>query len=533
MSEIFDKNRLVKNSLLLYIRMLFTMWLNLWATRLVLQNLGIEDMGVYGVVGSIVSLFTIFSGGITTAVQRFITYELGVKDGKPNLVFCSSLNVIFLVCLFLLVLLEVGGIWILYNKVNIPKDSLDVAFWVYQLSVITCLVNIISIPYNALIIAYEKMNAFATISIIQVVLTWISAYLLSFINDFRLLIYAISTATISIAIRVIYQIYCHRKFTESQFHWIIERSILKRMGRFMGITTVSSIIQLICSQGLVFVINWTFGVTINAVYNITNQLRNMVLSFAQNVQRAVAPQITKTYASGDIDHHKKLVFAGSKLQVFMIYFIIIPFLIRTNFIMRTWLGNVPMHAEYFAKCIVFVSLSYALLEPFRTAVNASNKIFQFTIIPDSVYLLVLPLSYAIGKSTGNPDIFMFTIVLIEIISVCLKIIYSTKIGVFRFSEILKNVLLPCAIVGFLDFVTCSMIDIVFDNHLVGFLILLLCNSLMLFIIIYIFGLNKAEKRLGINMAKKYIPSSFFSLLKPCIKYSLFVRIGQYKELLIK
>lgn len=215
MPDNFNKNRLAKNTILLYVRMLFTMWLNLYTTRLTLANLGVEDMGVYGVVGSVVSMFAVFSGGIGNAVQRFLTYEIGREGGDPNRVFCSCLNVIFILSFVIFILLEVGGVWFLNNKVNIPDESMEAAKWVFQLSVLTCMINLISIPYNSLIVAHEKMDAFAVISILQVVLTCASAYCLSYFTDGRLLIYAILMAFISILIRIIYQIYCHRKFSGS------------------------------------------------------------------------------------------------------------------------------------------------------------------------------------------------------------------------------------------------------------------------------------------------------------------------------
>ena len=259
------------------------MWINLYATRLVLQNLGVEDMGVYGVVGSIVSLFTVFTSGITSAVQRFITFELGLKNGQPNKVFCSSLNVIFILSALMLLLLEIGGLWMLYHKVNIPETSRAASFWVFQLSVLTCIVNTISIPYNALIIAHEKMNAFAIISIIQVTLNFLAAYCISLFDDNRLLIYAILLASVSMLIRLLYQIYCHRKFSEARYHLNIDWTTVKQIGKFTGVSTVSSGLQVISSQGIVFIINLTFGVTINAVYTIALQLKNAILSFSLKV----------------------------------------------------------------------------------------------------------------------------------------------------------------------------------------------------------------------------------------------------------
>ena len=212
MTDNFNKARIAKNSILLYIRMLFTMWLNLYATRLVLKNLGVDDMGVYGVVGSVVGLFAVFSSGITSTIQRFITFELGKAERDVNKIFCSSLNIIFLLSAFIFILLESIGLWFLNNRVNIPASSIQAAFWVYQLSVLTFIVNLISIPHNALVIAHEKMDAYAFISIIQVVLTCTAAYCLSLFDSQRLLIYAILMATISILIRLFYQAYCHIKF---------------------------------------------------------------------------------------------------------------------------------------------------------------------------------------------------------------------------------------------------------------------------------------------------------------------------------
>lgn len=222
MSETFDKKRVIKNSGLLYVRMLFTMWLNLWTTRLVLANLGVEDLGVYGVVGSIVSMFTVLTGGVTSAVQRFITYEMGRNNGNVGSVFCTSLNVIFILSVIMLVLLETVGMWFLNNKIEIPMQSMQAAQWVFHLSVVTCIVNVISVPHNALIIAHERINAFAAISILQVVLSCMAAYSLSYFSH-RLLLYAVMMAAIGIFIRLVYQWYCIRHFPESKYHLVIVR----------------------------------------------------------------------------------------------------------------------------------------------------------------------------------------------------------------------------------------------------------------------------------------------------------------------
>ena len=495
----YNKNRIIKNSLLLYVRMLFTMWLNLWTTRLVLANLGVEDMGVYGVVGSIVNVFQVLTSGVGTAIQRFLTYEMGRYDNNLNGVFCSSINVIFILAIIMLILLEGAGLWFLNNKVNIPASSLSAAQWVFQFSVLTCIVNVISIPYNALVIAHEKMNAFAFISILQVVLTCACAYCLSFLDN-RLFYYALFMALISVIIRIIYQVYCMRNFAETKYHLMIDREQIKQILKFAGVSTTSGILQVISSQGIVFVINWTFGVALNAVYTIALQLKNSVLSFAQNIQKAIAPQITKTYASGELSAHKKLVYGGSKMEIFMIYFIMIPFLFRTEYIMKLWLGDVPPHTVIFMQSIIFLSLTYAAFEPIRTSVLATNKIAKFMILPDAINLITLPLAYCIGKWFDQPAYLIVTVVGVEILMCVLRTYYAVNVTELKTKEITSNILYPSFIVALLGGIFCYYLSSVFEENFMGLFELLLFNSIALCFIIYLAGTSRKEKL----FIKKYL-----------------------------
>ena len=502
MSTNFNKERIIKNTSLLYLRMAFTMWLNLYATRLVLKNLGVDDMGVYGVVGSIVGLIAVFSNGITTAIQRFITFELGKADGKVNTIFCTSINIIFLLSGVVFLLLETLGVWYLTNKANIPEASTDAAFWVFQISVLTCIINLISVPYNALIIAHEKMNVFAFISILQVVLSCAAAYCLSFFSNHRLLIYAAILAGIGILIRIIYQVYCRMKFKEAQFHWMIDKECMKEMGKFAGVTTLSGILQTLTAQGIVLIINITFGVAINAVYAIALQVKNSVLSFAFNIFKAIAPQITKTYANGEIETCKKLVYTGSKIQVYLIYFIMIPFLFRTEYIMQLWLDEVPPYAVEFAQCAIFISLLYALFEPIRTLVYATNRITHFLIIPDSISVLLLPIAYGIGKYFQNPSYMMAFIVAMEFIACGIRIYIARKVSFIKIKDIIGKIIGPIFIVGFVSAIICKYFTIHLGNNIIDFIVLLIANSIVTALLIYILGFNPKEKNLFTNILFK-------------------------------
>lgn len=493
MSDNYNSSRILKNSILLYGRMLFTMWINLYATRLTLQNLGVEDMGVYGVVGSTVSIFAVFTGGITSAVQRFITFETGLTNGNVNKVFCSSLNVIFILAIILLIILESAGLWFLDYKINLPDASREAAFWVFQFSTLTCLINLISVPYNALIIAHEKMSAFAAISIIQVVLNCASAYLISFFNS-RLLLYALFMMIASITVQITYQIYCMTHFPESKYRKGIDKHLIKNIGKYTGISTTSGILQIAANQGITLVINWTSGVALNAVYNIANQLKNSIMSFALNLMKAVAPQITKTYANGEMEAHKKLIYSGSKMEIYLFYFILIPFLFRTQYIMTLWLGNpLPAYMVDFAQCTVLVGLVYSAFEPIRTAVLATNHITNFMIIPESFYLLVLPVSHFCYHFTQSPTVLIISIVTMDILTAGIRTYFASKVTILQIKEIVTKILVPSTLVAFISGTGCYFLNILCDNNLLGLCILLIANSLLLAGTIYLVGLSKKER----------------------------------------
>lgn len=479
--------------------MLFTMWLNLYATRLVLANLGVSDMGVYAVVGGIVGLFAVFSSGITNTVQRFITFELGRKHGETNKVFCSSLNIIFLLSLLIFILLESFGLWVLYYKVDIPKESIHQASWVYQFSILACIVNIISIPYNALVIAHEKMDAYAVISILQVILTCAVAWCLSlYPNEQRLFAYGLLTLIVYLIVSFAYFLYCHIKFKDVRYHFIIDKESISQIGKFAGITTLSGITETIYNQGLILVINWTFGVALNAVYTIALQLKNSVQSFAFNIFKAISPQITKTYANKEIEAHKSLVYSGGRLETFMIFFILIPFIFRTDYILHLWLGDVPDYMVPFSRVAVIISLIYSIIEPIRTSVMATNRITKFMYIPNGMYLCLLPIAYWLSLKTQMAIVLIGSILFIEVVVFIMRLVYAIKVSPIDYHYLFTKMFAPCILVAFADYFACWFLTMITDESLLGLLTLLVLNSILLVLFIYWLGISKHERTLIIN-----------------------------------
>lgn len=504
--EAFSKGRILKNSAFLYLRMLFTMWFNLWATRLVLANLGADQMGVYGVVGGIVTMFAVLTAGVTSAVQRFITFEQGRPGGDPGLVFCTSLNVIFVLAFIMLVLLEGVGLWMLGHAVNIPEASRGAAFWVFQFSVVAALVDVVSIPYNALVIAHERMGAFALVSVVKVLLGWGAAFLLGWVvAGNRLVVYAALMAAASIVVRIIYQVYCRLKFAEARYHLVFSRPLFVQMARFTGISTASEALQTLSGQGTILVINWTFGVALNAVYQIAMQLKNAVLSFGLNVFKAIAPQITKTYAEGNTTLHRKLVYSGSKLEFYMILLIFVPFMSKSDYIMQLWLGQVPPYAAAFARCAIFISLAYAWLEPVRTAVLATGRIGRFMIVPEVAYLLlVLPLAYAVGKVAGSPVAMMATIVAMDIVRCALRVGCARRVSFVRWKPFLLQVAAPClSVLAVATLAACALAP-AFADTLVGLALFLVVTTIVVALAVITIGVNREERRTVMLMGKRLL-----------------------------
>ncbi len=499
----YSKQRIIRNTALLYGRMLITVWFNLWATRLTLQNLGVDDLGVFGVVGSVVSMFSVFSNGLTTAVQRFITYELGRgEEGDVGRVFSTSLNLLLLLAAGMVLVIEPVGLWLLGGRLNIPAESLNAARWVFHFMVLAFLFEMIAIPYNALVIAHERMDFFAAISVLKVLLTCAAAWSLSLFADGRLVVYGALMAAIAIVVRIVYQVYCHRHFAEARFRLGINRAELAEMSRFAGVSTLGGILYTLSGEGIMLVINWTFGVAINAVYTIALQLKNMILSFALNLFKAIQPQITKTYAEGALDVHRRLVYSGSKLEVYLIYFLMIPFLCRTQQIMALWLGDVPPYAVAYAQGIVFISLTYAAFEPIRTAVLATGRIVRFMLIPDSLTLLVLPISYLVAKATDSPTWMLVTIVGVEVAACALRVWLGAQVSALRVGEILSRIILPAFGVALVDAVLCRLLSALLPFNLWGLILVVLVNSLVLVGIIYLIGLSRDERRSIASLRRK-------------------------------
>ena len=394
---------------MLYIRMLFTMGVSLFTSRVILQVLGVEDYGVYSVVGGIITMFSFINGGMVSATQRYLTVEIG----KGNLlqlkkVFSTSLQIHALIALIVVLLGETVGLWFLYEKMVIPADRMTAAFWVYQCSIVASVVSIMSVPYNADIIAHEKMSAFAYISILDVVLKLAIVYILYISPWDKLITYAVLILSMQLAIRYVYTQYCNKHFEETHYHHQLDKSLFKEMFAFAGWSFWGNLAHVLYTQGINMMLNIFFGPVVNAARGIAVQVQTAVQGFVGNFQMALNPQITKNYATGNLTQMHLLMFRSARFSFMLLFFLSLPIILEINYILTLWLGIVPENTVIFARIIIAISLIYTTANPCVIANQATGKVKVYQAVVGGLLLLILPISYIVLK-LGAPAYSVFIV----------------------------------------------------------------------------------------------------------------------------
>ena len=409
-----NKKRIAKNTLLLYVRMLFLMVISLYTSRVILNALGVNDFGIYNVVGGVVAMFSILSGSLSAAISRFITFELGKKDEEGlRKVFSASVTIQLALSAIIVVLIEAVGVWFLNEKMSIPANRLYAANWVMQFSVITFVINLISVPYNATIIAHERMSAFAYISIFEGVGKLAVAFLIMLAPFDRLIFYSILMCSIAVAVRLVYGTYCKRHFAECTYHFRWDKELLKKMFGFAGWNFIGATSAILRDQGGNIILNLFFGPAVNAARGIANQVNNAITGFVTNFMTALNPQITKSYASGDHDYMMTLIYQGARLSFYMLLLLSLPVLVNTHYILVIWLKLVPEHAVAFVQLILIFALSESISNPLVTAMLATGNIRNYQILVGGLQLMNLPLAYICLKLGCRPESVLIVAIIIS------------------------------------------------------------------------------------------------------------------------
>ena len=453
-NQTLDNNkRIAKNTLLLYVRMLFTMAVSLFTSRVILNTLGVEDYGINNVVGGIVTMFSVLSGSLSSSISRFITFELGKGNiERLKTIFSTGVNIQLGMSVLIIIIAEAVGIWFLNAKMNIPADRMVAANWVFQCAILTFVLNLLSVPYNAAIIAHEKMSAFAYISVVEVSLKLIIVYMLMISPFDRLETYAVLLLLVGAVIRFIYGYYCKRHFEECTYHFGFDKPVLKEMTGFAGWNFLGNGAYMLNTQGVNILMNLYFGVAVNAARGVATQVDAALKQFVNNFTTAVNPQITKSYAQGDLDYMHKLVCRSAKFSAFLMMFFTVPIILETNTILTIWLKMVPDYAVIFLQWIIISSfMDTVLANSLVTSMFATGKIKRYQIIVTTVGCLVFPLSWIAFKLGFEPQVgyILYFIIYTILLFVRLYLLKDmVKLPVMMYIREVLYKLVPVIVVGF-------------------------------------------------------------------------------------
>lgn len=437
----------------LYFRMMLIMGVTLYTSRIILKNLGVEDYGIYNVVGGIVVMFTTLSGSLGSATSRYITFELGRKDYKRlNQVFNVALLIHIAIAIIVIALAETIGLWFFYEKMVIPAERLDAAFWVYQISIFTCFFTLTQVPYSATIIAHENMQIYAWVGIAEVVCKLIIVYLLVISPFDKLIYYAILQCLIQIGIIFFYRAYCAKKYKECTILIYKDKKLYREMFGYAGADLIGAISCLAQGQGLNLLLNVFFGPVVNAARAIAYQVQGAVTQFSNNFMTAVRPQIIKSYAEGQIEEMMKLVNNSSCFSFYLMWIISLPIMLETDYILSLWLGEYPEHTVVFLNLILVLCLIQTLKTPRTTVYHATGHIKLTNLVVGSILCAAFPLAYLFLKMGMGPESVFWAANISMAVSEIVSVFILKRYISYSISSYLMNVHGRCTFVAVVSFI---------------------------------------------------------------------------------
>ena len=505
LSQGANNKRIAKNTVFLYIRMLLIMIVTFYTSRIVLDVLGEEDYGIYGVVGSIVAMFGFFSSTLSATCQRYFSYELG-RGNIAELVKMFKLNMsVFIVfSLIVFVFAETVGLWFVNTHLTIPHERMPAMNWVFQCAIITFIAHIAIVPYKALIIAYEKMSAFAYISILEVMLSLLAVCSLYFFGSDKLILYGVLLCLNNIAITYGYYYYCKKNFKECRYSFYWDKNRIREVVSYSGWHILGSLSVMVKNQGVNILLNMFFNPVVNAARALAFQIMVGVDSLGNNFFMAVKPQIYKLYACRDMKGLNDLIIRSSKMCFFLIFIIALPVILNTEDILSIWLKEVPDNTILFTKLVLINAIIDSINGPAIAAALSTAKIKKFEIITGGLMILNLPIAYAALSLGAAPEIAFYISIAIAILTIVIRAYILRTLVELSVYEYLIRMCIPLSLVAGVCFVLGSLCSFDFSEPLVRVIVsgfISLCITVVLF---YALGLNKSERTLLRNFVLKKI-----------------------------
>ena len=493
MTNIKNSRRIFKNTMFLYFRMILILLVTLYTSRIILNTLGVEDFGIYSVVGGVVTMMAFLSGAMSSATQRFLSYELGRNDSLQfHNVFRMSINIHLLIIIIVLLIAETLGVWFVNNQLIIPSDRLAAANIVFHCAIFSFACSVISVPYSAAIISCEKMSAFAYISIADVILKLIMVLLLTYYGEDKLKVYAVLLSFTSLISLFCYYVYARLRLYGTRFNLYWDNILFRRLFSYTGWNLFGNLAAVASNQGVNILLNMFFGAPVNAARAIAFQVNSAISGFVYSLQTAINPQIVKSYANNNHQYMMGLVFSGARYSFYLLFMIATPLLLQTESILVMWLGGVPQYASDFCRLIIIDSLIISLSGTLMMAFQATGKIKIYQMVVGSIILCNLPLSYVFLSYGFDARVTM-------VIGVCISVL-ALFARVFLLSNMFKNIVssfiqLICrvAFVFVPTILISSCFSISGTNKLMGLAVSCLSYWGVALFSIFLVGLNQKER----------------------------------------
>lgn len=477
--------------------MILIMVVSLYTSRIVLKVLGVEDYGIYNVVGGVVVMFGFINSSMSSSTQRFLTFTLGREDFEQlKRVFNLSVTIHLIIAGIIFVLAETIGLWFLNTQLTISSERMNAANWVYQFSIFSFMVNVMSVPYNAVIVSHEKMNIYAYMSILEAALKLIIVILLQEAGFDKLKLYAILVFTVSLIIRVLYQIVCRIRFMECRYSFIWDKELFNDMIGHAGWNLFGSSAVIFSSQGINILLNIFFGPTVNAARGIAFQINGAVSSLVSNFQMAINPQIIKSFALNEIDYMHKLIFRASRFSFYLLLLLVLPIFYQMDNLLALWLNVIPVNTVLFSKLVLLDALILSLAGPLWISGQASGKIKKYQIVVGGIVFLNIPIAYFLLLLTNSPVVPFLSTIIISSISIIARVLMLRRMIQLDFIIYFKSVIINVFIVSVLSFTIGYLLNgciILAGMQLLTLLLNILLLISVVAVISFYVGLSKNEK----------------------------------------
>ena len=500
-----NNKRIARNTILLYVRMVITMCIGLFTSRIVLQNLGVVDYGINNVVAGMVTMFTFLNSTLATGTQRFITFALGERDiEKCKRTFSTTFVVHLVMAIALSFVILIGGLWFMNGQLSIPQERMDAAYWVFYTAIITILLNITQVPYMSTIIAHENMSVYAYMAIYDAVAKLIVAFSLMFSTVDNLKLFAILNLIISGTSILIYRIYCIKKYEECTVSWQVDKKLLKSILGFSGWNVFGCAAVIMNNQGVNILLNMFFGPIVNAARGISNRLNSIVLQLVQNFQTAANPQIVKYHAGGEDDRMINLILNNARYAGLLMAFVLVPLYVEAPFVLKIWLGEVPAETVFFTRIILIQSLIQTMSRPVVMGIHAVGNMKAVNILAGGNLLLILPATWIMLKLGIDLETVLIINIIPWLIEPMIEMVLLKKyIGfpIMRFYTYVYGNVLSISVISY---ILTLLVHRAISNEIAAFFAACSTSVIVSGCLIYYWGLNKTMR----NTIKNKIITKF-------------------------